>query len=324
MYDPAFGSVVSTAIGAARHAVEFAISALHDVPQAEDADSWVGAEEGGEATNHLLDRLTEPPLDDQDWHLGDPASQLDVQAHRRMKADILDEFPRAFVAGEEATPFENHEAENAPPGSLVYLLDAIDGSEHADCFGFGFSSNVAAFEIQRDQSARLVCSLVVNSSRQCLGYSRSNGAFFGTVDDLKSTGDFNRAVDDERIVVSIVGAKPNTRYREAALSIMESTDFRVYTTGGAPMGPGMAMGRLDALVHPEYHPAWDATHLPALAALGGNILSLENGSLLFAETIARRMCLRRYQGDTGAKKVMPPTVIARNREVGEEIPELLT
>jgi hypothetical protein len=316
--DTLAGSVVQTSIQAAEHAINLATQHLPLVPEPINSDDWMGLGEGGEAGDHLLDRLVEAPVD-EDWHLGDPASEVDVQAHGKIREVVLQAFPSAQIAGEEASPLDNAEAEAAPPGSLVFLVDAIDGSEHADCFGFGFSSNIAAYSVCPDRTASMICSVSVNSSNQCIGYSRGSEAFFGTTTNLSLTGDFNRNVDDDRIVVAIVGAKPDTRYRFAARAIMDSTDFRVYTTGGAPMGPGMAMGRLDALVHPERHPAWDATHLPALASIGADIVDIERKERIFIDQIIRRMCERRYRRDTGAKQVMPPTIAARDPQVSDTL-----
>lgn len=312
--------LVRSMVAAALDSIEFGIGVLTEVPEPLDAEMvtefGISAEDFDELTEHLLGG----PRPDE--HLGDPATAADVAAQRRIHEILTTNFPRALVCGEEADYDANLAAEVAPPGTLLFVVDALDGSEHQECFGFGFSTNILALQTT-SRGARPLATLVVNSSRHCLGYSRDGGPFYGAVGDYHSFEDFNRPCAEDSTVVAVVAAKPKSPYREAAQRLFASTDFRIYTTGGSPMGPGMAMGRLDALVHPSAHPVWDAPHLPPLRRLGAFTLRLDTGDFVTDEELLDILATRSYLKDSGAKSVVPPHIVARDPSIAREIYEII-
>jgi len=96
------------------------------------------------------------------------------------------------------------------------------------------------------------------------------------------------------------------------LKTVAGKEHRVYTTGGAPMGPGLAMGRLSALVQPNSHPSWDSAHLPALAELGASVIRLDNGKWFPLDQIRDVMSVGRFLKKSDVDGgFLPPYVAAR-------------
>jgi hypothetical protein len=102
-------------------------------------------------------------------HPGNAPIDADRQGHVLMAAILTTAFPGSFVVGEEATDREWIAAEHAEPDSLIFSLDALDGSQPYDTLTFGYSTNLLAYRRGHGNDL-LLLSVVANCSGFLMAY----------------------------------------------------------------------------------------------------------------------------------------------------------
>ncbi len=217
-------------------------------------------------------------------HQGRPPIEADRSTHTVMAEMLRQSFPGCYVVGEEATEIEWASAEQAPAGSLIFSVDAIDGSLPYETLTFGYSTNVLAFR-RTEVSTHLLLAAVANSSHFVAAYADPNTVSVGSLRDygLRSLQDplaVSRGVTETLSpmhedfcdgTVAVVAAQ--ARHRLRAEKLFSDSELILFTTGGAPAALGLIMGKLEALVSTSRQTTHDAAYLPILAFLGMTIIT---------------------------------------------------
>lgn len=276
---------------------------------------------------------------DRESVLGLPQIEADVTAHKLIAALIGELEPNAVVVGEEASGDAWDEWAAAEPGTIIYSVDSIDGSAPYDSLSFGYSSNLLMYVRQPDRTDALVMSIVVNSSRLVLVYQVPNRVTVSYANTIQRTPLDEPVVapDDVRAgFTAVVGAQPAARRRAAVL--LDTTrswglptlryggvdhhdpPLTVFTTGGAPVTLGLALGKLDAIVFTQHQTIHDAAGVPALLALGlkahGRSGPIESRALLEEFNLLDRP-------NSAGYKPIEPLVICRDESLGRLMAERL-
>lgn len=251
-----------------------------------DSDLWFGDTVTEAERIELLEALLSDPglaEEDLELHLGEPPLLTDRRVHTIISSVIRAHRPDAYIIGEEATTSEWEEADNAPTGSEIITIDAIDGSVPYQCLGFGYSSNILVHQRWRRDDT-LMLSAVANSSGILVLYHEGEVI----VGDVNAPTQFTVAssplVDPKIGSVAILGALPRHRVRIA--DVLGDAEATVFTVAGAPAAAGLIAGSLESLVAHSPQTLHDAAFLPMLAALRIPILS-ETGEWLESSEIDR-------------------------------------
>jgi len=247
-------------------------------------------------------------------HLGSPPIPADRRTHLAITEEIRKHFPHSYVVGEEASDPEWDMAQEAPTGSLIFQIDAIDGSLPYETLTFGYSVNILAYERQIDRDELLVSALA-NSSGFMAMYQEGVGVTAGSLDDQRRlTEPLSTEYNSESIAA--LGALP--RHRVLIEPLLRDDFLTVFTSAGAPAAFGIILGKLAVLVATKNQTTHDAAFLPIVASMGlpilvdgGLVLGVEDVKNLFSH-VARRQKDRR-------DRPIPRFVVARNPIVGASI-----
>lgn len=278
-----------------------------------DAELQLPDDLSAEDRRRLLERLrTDPTLPDDFYqlHLGDPPIKADVRTHQRIAAAIHAALPHALVVGEEATTDEWDAALQSREGSIIFVVDAIDGSRPYEDLTFGYGVTALVYR-RLAEGDRLLMTGVANSSGFVAIYDRDGSEVRGG--DITRIRPLSQPLrsDFHENTVAVLGAKPG--HRSLVGPLLEDDTLTTFTTGGAPAALGLVLGRLTALIAPEAQTTWDAAFLPMLAFLGvtvivprpiGDPVVIELAQVLqwFGE-------VRRFERDDS--RPIPPFVVAR-------------
>ena len=228
------------------------------------------------------------------------------------------DFPGCYVVGEEATFDEWNMTQDAPIGSLIFVVDAIDGSLNFDSLTFGYGTTFIAVR-RGETSDTLLCALVANSSGFFLAFEAPGDVLAGTFTSYKSiTQPFTTDFRADTVAVYASEAKHKVLARELLLD----DSFSVFTTGGAPASLGMVIGRLGALACLKPSSMHDTAYLPALAFLGITILTNTGQPLFLNDVLNLFGRVARTDRDRRARPV-PSLVAARNPATARELVNLL-
>ncbi|MFL6146524.1 MAG: hypothetical protein ACJ72I_03230 [Pseudonocardiaceae bacterium] len=249
-----------------------------------DAESWLSTELPEDERQRLLLELQGPAgqsSEDLIDHLGDPPIPADRLTHNVVASFLRHSFPSCHVVGEEATNDEWTAAEAAGDGSLIFSLDAIDGSLPYECLTFGYSSNLLAFRRIGNRHDLLLVA-IANSSGYLAVYEAPGRLHVGDFDNLKEISELDPlAMRPRHETVAIVAAKAKDRRRAAFLyEEPDLAELTIWTTGGAPAALGLIIGNLGAIVCTSDQTTHDAAYLPMLAFLGIPIIACESGVVL--------------------------------------------
>lgn len=135
-------------LAALQSGLRFAGAYLLDGDEVLSAESWHPDEISVDERDRLLQLLTsgaEFTDAELNRHLGSPPIPADRRTHLVLVDALQTHFPHAYVVGEEASDREWDIAEGAPEDSLIFQVDAIDGSLPYDTLTFGFSVNLLAY-----------------------------------------------------------------------------------------------------------------------------------------------------------------------------------
>jgi fructose-1,6-bisphosphatase/inositol monophosphatase family enzyme len=220
--------------------------------------------------------------ENHDPQFGLPPSDADRETHNLMTRTLRRAFPDCHIVGQGAHEDEWALAEQASPGSIIFSVDAIDGSLPYDTLTFGYSTNVLAFQRTSPAQTQLLLSAVANSSHFVAVYEDPGTVSVGSLrggppDDKDKPPELKSVTEPSRNdmrdgTVALVAAQAKHRHG-ASERLWADAGLTIFTTGGAPAAIGLILGRLDALVTSEAQTTHDAAYLPILAALGIPILA---------------------------------------------------
>lgn len=261
--------------------------------------------------------------------------EADIKIHGIVEEAILADEPNALVVGEEALSSAWDAWEAAPAGTVIYSVDAIDGSSPYDSLSFGFSTNLLMYVRQQDGTDILTLAIVMNSSRLGLVYITPNSVSPAYLDGRRDPLT-EPAFGDEDVrhgFCAVVGASPGQRRLAAQIldttlkwdlpplssggKVEEDPPLTVFTLGGAPATWGIAMGKLAAFVCPFAQTVHDTAGVPALLALGLKAFGpggepYDNRELLGRFNQLARPTSEHYQP-------IPPLVIGRSERLASLI-----
>lgn len=310
-------TVREAALDAMQQALAFAADHLLRGEEILDADLWIADDLPIDERERLLTFLREGAEysdDDLRNHLGLPPIPADRRTHLLMCDIIRRQFPHALIVGEEASEHEWDMAEQAGPGSLLFSLDAIDGSLPYDALTFGYSCNVLAYEREVAED-RLIFAAVANSSGFLAAFEAPDTVLLGTFANHDSivqplTNDFRSSS------IAVLSAMP--KHRALISGLLRRDDLTIFSTGGAPPSIGLMAGRLAALACTEPQTTWDAAYLPILSFLGVPIILADGTTVLHDDVLSYFSQVARTQADRTAHPV-PRFVAARDPVFGFEI-----
>lgn len=265
---------------------------------------------------------------------GLPQTTLDRLAHEQMKRDLERLVKGSMVVGEEAKPRDWDGVDKAPPGSYVWVLDAIDGSGPQDTLGFGYSVNVILYITHADRPATPRMAVTVTSSALMLGWIHPGtvgAAYLNILDEstgrpriaeiLHPLADLELVMKERGNWVSAVAAQP--KHRELVRPLFEGTRWVVQTLGGAPAMPGLLVDMLSAIVIPTPQTRHDASPLLALASGMGLTFVGITTSEVYSDAHVRRFFLGierpGQNADNPLYTPVPAMVVARDRDVAFEL-----
>lgn len=301
--------------------LRFAGAYLLDGDEVLSAESWHPDEISVDERDRLLQLLTSgAEFTDAELHrhLGSPPIPADRRTHLVLVDALQTHFPHAYVVGEEASDKEWDLAEGAPEDSLIFQVDAIDGSLPYDTLTFGFSVNLLAYR-RGPKEDELLFAALVNSSGFLATFQEGSGVTIGT---FKSQQRVTEPLSQDFRTDSIAALGALPRHRRLIEAILRDDSLTVFTAAGAPAALGLIIGRLGVLVATKSQTTHDAVFLPILAALGVPIL-VEGGLVLGLEDVRRLFAhVARSQEDRRAHPI-PRFVLARDPIFGAAIARLL-
>lgn len=229
-----------------------------------------------------LRRLIEA-VDPRESQPGGYQTENDVAAHLLIGTDLKALIAGSIVVGEEASELDWAAFEAAAPGTLVWVLDAIDGSALQDTVAFGYSANVILYRTLAGKPAEPLMTVTVTSSSTMTGWlytgqvgaSHLNAldpdtgepAILELLEPVKSLNQIREGW------VAVVAAQPKDRARLRALF---ESDLSIMTLGGAPALPGLLLEKLAAVVIPSPQTRHDAAPLLPLAShMGMHFIDIE-------------------------------------------------
>ncbi|MFI9505528.1 hypothetical protein [Nocardia sp. NPDC052566] len=316
-----------------------------------DAETWDSSDiQHRKALRRLALLAEDVGLSDADLgrHPGHEPIPADRDTHVVMQHRLRILFPGCYVVGEEATEHDWWAAIGSPPGSLIFSIDALDGSTLYESFTFGYACNLLAYRRVKGNENLLMFAAVMNSSGFVACYQRDEqGALVGNVytatdialgtdtDDSAARG----AAIGKRLVsitdpVVLDGFRADTvatnasdpARRRVIAPLLADKDLYVSTLGGAPAALGLVLGGLAALVCPRAQTTYDTAYLPILASLGITIYTMHEGkegfTLGLKEVLGFFDHLAGVGGawtTEGVTKPVPAFVAARNPQFGAEL-----
>lgn len=255
----------------------------------------------------------------------------DRTTHQHIAAAIQNCMPHSVVVGQKATTTEWCTAEGSGDGTIIFLVDAIDGATPYKTLTFGYSTNILAFRRESNLD-RLLIAVVANPNGPCLTW---DGVDLGDP-GVATLGDWTSFNQDQaewgRVLsapladpipgtVAVLAASP--RHRAHSAQLLASDGLTIFTTGGAPASLGLAAGRLESLAATRKQTLYDAAYLPALVTLGIHVVSLEDGTELTQSGVERLFSrVARTPSDREVRPV-PPFVASRSREAALQVRERL-
>ena len=297
------------------------------------AENWLDHDK-----DRFLDALEgRPTPEPRAADVGDPAIQADKDAHAAVEELlksgrlVSEEF---CLVGEEAPKSAWHNMQQAPPGSLILALDAIDGSGPYENLTLGYGSTLLALrrrglqtgdpDLKARYKDELQGAAVCNSSGFWVSMTAVGGVgaevLAGFLFDESPLvelvqPEFPPSVTDS---VAVVAAKPEGRRRaQSLLDVPKGDTTIVYNTGGAPAALGLLLGRLGAMVSFENQTMWDTAYLPIFAALGIQMFLVPSGEPFGVEAVTTWFSYLTHERH-GVRPV-PPFLATRRVEDGGEL-----
>lgn len=268
--------------------------------------------------------------------IGLAQTPLDRVAHVTMADALQKLLPGSFVVGEEASDDDWTLACNAPPGTFVWVLDAIDGSGPQDTVAFGYSANVILYHLRENRPAKPVMAVIVTDASRMLGWispGTVGAAQLNHIDPDTGRPTFVELLEplaEEDAVhlnwISFVGAQPEARRR--LMPLFTDKFITAFNLGGAPAMPGLLTGALGAVVIPSPQSRHDAAPLLALASgQGVHFVDIESGRFLTDQTVRaffdglERPNLEKRRNPR--YKSIPAMVVARDAMMALELANIL-
>lgn len=321
--------LTDTVLRAAAEGLNSAAKFLLSGDGALDTELWTSDSQLSAAENvAFLDWLTDGK-EHEDLFPDVPA---DRATHMAIYRVIHQEYPHSLIVGQKATDGEWSAAEEAPEGSLIFAIDAIDGSVPYKALTFGYSTNISVFR-REAETERLLLSAVATPNGLCLlwettSLSPGGGAHIGLWHDHAARAPEWGVLLGEPLTSARAGTvavlAAARRHREQASPLLDDENLTVFTTGGAPASLGIAVGSLESLVATRRQTVWDAAYLPALVSLGIPIVSLEDGSTLTKGQVARLFSRIARDPGTREDRPIPPFVASRTHERGRQLAGMLS
>ena len=288
------------------------------------ADSQLSAAESDGFLSWLMD-----PKERQELFPDIPA---DRATHTAINAIIHQEYPHSLVVGQKATDAEWSVAETAPDGSLIFAVDAIDGSIPYKALTFGYSTNILVFR-REGASDRALMAAVSSPNGLCLLWESTSPSPAGAChvglwhDHPLGHSDWGVLLADPlttatKGTVAVLAA--DRRHRDQAAALLDDESLTVFTTGGAPASFGMALGNLESLVATRRQTLWDAAYLPALISLGIPVISLEDGSSLSSTGVAHMFSQMAREPANRQARPVPPFVASRTHSRASQLARMLS
>lgn len=269
--------------------------------------------------------------------VGDLPILADKEAHKAV-ADLLETghlvSEQFCLVGEEAPPSAWGRMQRAAPGTLILVLDAIDGSGPYENLTFGYGTTLLALRRRERQPGdpnsampfmdELQGAAVCNSS----GYMVSMKAVGGVGSDIVAgflwddTAPFIELSEPDYPAsstnsVAVVGAKPlGRRNASSLLEVPDGDEVIVYNTGGAPAALGLLLGRLGAMVSFERQTMWDTAYLPIFASLGVQLFMVPSGRSFGIREVTTWFSYLTHQRE-GVRPVPPFLATRRAEDAGE-------
>lgn len=249
----------------------------------------------------------------------------DLAAHLLMSLELKKLIPGSLVVGEEASKAEWNKCAAAPPGTLVWNLDAIDGSALQDTVGYGYSANVILYRKRKGLPAEPLMAVVVTSSSTMIGWiytGQVGAAHLNSVDPhtggpmLLELVEPVKALDQLRDGwVAVVAAQAKDR---VLLRSLFDSELSIMTLGGAPALPGLLLEKLAAVVIPSPQTRHDAPLLPLAAQMGLHFIDIRSGKI-YTDAEVRGFFPGLARPEDPDYKPIPAMVISRELLFGIEL-----
>lgn len=228
-----------------------------------------------------LKRLIEA-ADPREHQEGGAQTKNDVAAHLLIGTDLKALIAGSIVVGEEASKRDWARFRAAPPGTFVWVLDAIDGSALQDTVGFGYSANVILYRKLDGKPEEPLLMVTVTSSSTMTGWLYTGQVGASHLNALDpNTGEPMilellepvKPLDQVRQGwVAVVAAQAKDR---AKVHTLFQSDLSIMTLGGAPALPGLLLERLAAVVIPSPQTRHDAPLLPLASHMNMHFVDIE-------------------------------------------------
>jgi fructose-1,6-bisphosphatase/inositol monophosphatase family enzyme len=256
-------------------------------------------------------------------HAGDDPIVADERTHAEFESaarrhPAWDELHIWGVVGEERVV----DVPSSPePGTRVFVVDPLDGSTMWATARLGYC--VAAMSLLTNESGELVfeCGIVATPVHTftLIGDELSFGATFDAkVPDSILTSATPEIYPIRPPSLAINGYK--ARDREAVLAVMAGLrTWDVVTLGGNLLNPYVIIGNLTATVNTRPQYTWDALGVLMCTATDA-VVGTVDGTIVsgprFREQFNRIVL-------TGNGKLIPPMIVAKNRERFDEVAAVL-
>lgn len=288
-----------------------------------------------------MNHLRPGPPETRESTIGLPQTPLDRDVHAGLKRRLMKLVQGSLVVGEEASQRDWNKAMLAlrrQDGTLLWQIDAVDGSGPQDTAGFGYSTNVILYDTSEDPAVPIL-SVVVKENGLMLGWYEGYNPIVAYLNVRHGMKHEYRVVtlteplaevplvnEERERWVAVVGAQP--KHRELVAPLLDPTStWTVSTFGGAPAMPGLVVDKLAALVIPSPQTRHDAAPLLALAKIGAggglHFQCIRTGAMLTPEDVHGffRGVVRppASKGDNPAYTPIPPMVVARDPKICDEL-----
>ncbi|MCM0616546.1 hypothetical protein MOD31_10970 [Paenarthrobacter sp. TYUT067] len=272
-----------------------------------------------------LIKAANPRLSD----IGLAQTDNDVAAHVLISEKLRERVPGSIVVGEEASERDWAKCGAAPAGTLVWQLDAIDGSALQDTVGFGYSANVILYRKVEGAPAEPVVSVTVTSSSTMMAwvYTGQVGAsHLNSIDPHTGEPMILELLEPVKSVeqvregwVAVVAAQAKDR---AKVRPLFETDLSIMTLGGAPALPGLLLEKLAAIVIPSPQTRHDAPLLPLASHMGMHFIDIATGENYSDADVRAFFAGIAHPNDVDYKPV-PAMVISRDLLFGIELANII-
>ncbi|MBF4459401.1 hypothetical protein [Pseudoclavibacter sp. VKM Ac-2867] len=257
--------------------------------------------------------------DELDRHPGLEPIEADIETHAVIVAIVRSMMPHAVVGGEEASDADWAVVDAAPLGTIIYSVDAIDGSLPYDSMTFGFSVNVSV-HVRRESGDELLAVGIANSSGYIAIWD-TVGVHAGTVGDVLQIIAEPLVADDIR-AETVAAVAAQGKDRSLADELLNDLDLILSTLGGAPVSLGLVVGRLGAIVSFKPQAIHDAVYLPILTSLGITIVT-SDGRLIDSGSVGAYFTKVGRDENGVILRPVPAFVAARNPITAHRLREKL-